>query len=54
MTIKIECKELKQAVYEFDNTSKQLLDNEYLDDIHKADIIKEKINKLLVQRILSC
>ena len=47
LTIKIECKELKEAVYEFDYTSKQLLGNEYMDDIQKANIIKEKINKLL-------
>lgn len=47
LTMKIGCEELKEAVYEFDNTSKQLLGNGIIDDIQRAGIIKEKISKLL-------
>lgn len=46
LTPKIECKKLREAVYEFDKISRQLLDNGNMNDIQKANIIKEKIKKL--------
>ncbi len=46
LTQKIECDELRKAVYDFDNTSKCLLNNTNIDDIKKADIIKNLIEEL--------
>lgn len=47
LTLKIGCEELKEAVYEFDKTSKQLLNNDKIDDIQKANIIRDRIIGLL-------
>lgn len=47
LTSEIACNELRVAVYEFDDVSKQLIKNTYMDDVEKADVIKNMIEKLL-------
>lgn len=46
LTQKIISSELRQAVYGFDNESKFLLQNKYMDDIEKANVIKNMIEEL--------
>ena len=46
LTKKIECEELRKTVYDFDKDSKLLLDNKNINDIEKANIIKERVKKL--------
>lgn len=46
LTQKIISKELKQAVYDFDSESKFLLHNKCMDDIEKANVIKNMIEEL--------
>ncbi len=48
LTPKIISIELRQAVYNFDNKSKFLLHNEYMDDIQKANNIKNMIEELFL------
>lgn len=46
LTQKMVSKELRQAVYDFDNESKFLLHNKYIDDIEKVNKIKNMIEEL--------
>ena len=46
LTQKIICSELRQAVYDFDNESKFLLHIKYMDDIEKANSLKNMIEEL--------
>lgn len=46
LTPKIISNELRQAVYNFDNESKFLLHNKYIDDIEKANVIKNMVEEL--------
>lgn len=46
LTRKIVCDELRMAVYEFAKVSKELFQNDEIQEINKANIIKEMIVKL--------
>lgn len=46
LTMKIMCNELKIAVYEFNQVSKHLIQNDDIHEIDKANIIKGMIEKL--------
>lgn len=43
LTNEIICDELRVAVYKFDDVSKQLIKNNYMDDVEKANVIKDMI-----------
>lgn len=47
LTSKIESEKLQEVILKFDRISKRLLDNASLDDIQKANVIKDELKELL-------